>query len=169
VDERDVEEFCRRVSPKLVGALVLQCNDQAVAEDLAQEALARAWEHWGQVSAMAHPEGWMFRVAFNLTSSHGRRVRAARRAQERSPRSGAAELEDVAGRLAMRDALSSLPERQRAAVVCRYYLDLSVASTAEVLGCAEGTVKALCHQAIERLREILGVTLQPENEARADG
>jgi RNA polymerase sigma-70 factor (ECF subfamily) len=83
VEPVDVEDFCRQVSPKLVGALLLQCGDQEVAEDLAQESLARAWERWDQVSAMARPEGWVFRVAFNLASSRRRRAEAARRAHAR--------------------------------------------------------------------------------------
>lgn len=166
-DAAGMEEFCRSVSPRLVGALLLQCRDQAVAEDLAQEALARAWEHWPEVSTMDNPEGWVFRVGFNLDASRRRRNLVAQRATTRAVvvdhRDGASE---VAERLAVLDALQSLPPRQRAALVCRHYLDLSVAQTAEVLRCAEGTVRALCHQGSERLRSQL--TEHPDVEVMSD-
>ena len=63
---------------------------------------------------------------------------------------------DVAGgvlrTIVVRDALDRLPPRQRAAVVLRYLGDLTVADIAEVMACAEGTVKATLHQALRNLR-----------------
>jgi DNA-directed RNA polymerase specialized sigma24 family protein len=67
------EELCRRVHPRLVKTLALFCGEVAAAEDLAQEALVRAWDRWPAVSEMANPEGWVFRVAFNLATSRARR------------------------------------------------------------------------------------------------
>jgi RNA polymerase sigma-70 factor (ECF subfamily) len=147
---------------------VLQCRDRALAEELAQEALARAWERWDRVSDMASPEGWVFRVAFNLAASERRRAAAARRATERSTDPIVAQ-HDSSDRAVVLDALQRLPLRQRAAVVCRYYLDLSVPTTAEALGCAEGTVKALCHQGLAALRSDLGALLVAEEGCEADG
>lgn len=63
---------------------------------------------------------------------------------------------DEADRLAVRAAVADLPERQRAALVLRYYVDLPVAEVADVLGCAPGTVKSLTHKAVEGLRRALG-------------
>lgn len=151
-DGAAMEEFCRSVSPRLVGALRLQCRDQVVAEDLAQEALTRAWERWPEVSAMDDPEGWVFRVGFNLDASRRRRNRVAGRATRRASVDRRVSMPEVEERMAVLDALQSLAPRQRAALVCRHFLDLSVAQTAEVLQCAEGTVRALCHQGSERLR-----------------
>ncbi len=59
---------------------------------------------------------------------------------------------DPADGVAIRAAVAALPERQRATIVARFYLGLSVAETAEHLGCAEGTVKAATSQALDRLR-----------------
>jgi RNA polymerase sigma factor (sigma-70 family) len=60
---------------------------------------------------------------------------------------------DVTDALAVRAAVAALPPRQRAAVVLRYFADLSVDQTAAVLGCAPGTVKSLTSQAIASLRD----------------
>jgi len=54
-----------------------------VAEEIAQEALARAWERWDVVSLMSSPDGWTYRVAFNLAKSHYRRRQAEKRAMDR--------------------------------------------------------------------------------------
>lgn len=169
MEETDAEAFCRAISPRLVGALFLQSGDQALAEDVAQEALARAWERWGQVSALDHREGWAFRVAFNLIASQRRRTGVARRRRHLVVSPDEARGDDVADRVAVRDALIALPPRQRAAIVCRYYADLPVSATAEVLGCAEGTVKALCHQGIESLRRALGGGLEATEGERLGG
>jgi len=78
-----IESFCRRLSPLLVGSLTLQCENRLVAEEIAQEALARAWERWDVVSLMSSPDGWTYRVAFNLAKSHYRRRQAEKRAMDR--------------------------------------------------------------------------------------
>jgi RNA polymerase sigma-70 factor (ECF subfamily) len=155
-DDRDeFTQFCDEVSPRLYGALVLQLGDRATAEDLTQEALARAWEKWKKVRSMDHREGWVFRVGFNLAASAGRRTRIARRVvrQLREPeneRPG-----DPGDRLVIADALESIADRQRQAVVLRHYAGFSVAETASAMDCAEGTVKALTSQGLDRLRAVL--------------
>ena len=58
------DEFCRELSPRLIGALVIQFGDRVRAEDVAQEALARAWSRWPSVAAMNRPQSWVFTVAF---------------------------------------------------------------------------------------------------------
>lgn len=123
-----------------------------MAEELAQEALVRAWERWPKVSRLASPEAWTYRTAFNLASSWGRRRSAERRANRRVVVDDLAVTPDTPTVEAVRDAVATLPPKQRAAVVCRFYLAMTVAETAETLGCAEGTVKSATHQAIASLR-----------------
>ena len=144
----DPAQFCEDVRGRLVAALVLYTGDRHVAEELAQEALARAWERWDTVGAMSSPEGWTFRTARNLAVSRWRRRGIERRARGRT----VPVVVDPAEGIAIRDAVAGLPECQRATIVARFYLGLSVAETAEHLGCAEGTVKAATSQALDRLR-----------------
>lgn len=147
--------FCRREHPRLVGALTLYSGDRGLAEELAQEALARACRAWPRVAAMAAPGAWVHRVAINLAKRHFRRQRlwqaVLRRHAGRAPDDH--HDEDVAATLAVRAAVAALPPRQRTALVLRYYSDLPVAEVAAAMGCAPGTVKALTHKAVARLRE----------------
>ncbi len=146
----DATSLCLRLRPRLVGALTLYCGDPGVAEDIAQEALARAWGRWRHVSTLDHPDGWVYRTAFNLARSRFRRLAVERRVQRLAPVASA--LPDTTTAVAVRAAVLALPPRQRAAIVARYYLDLDVAASAELLGCQPGTVKALTHQAVGALR-----------------
>lgn len=149
----EVADFCTAEYPRLVGMLGLYCGDRGVAEELAQEALARAWRHWKKVRTMDHPAAWLQRVALNLANSHFRRLGAERRARERSGRVEDRTFDpDAADKQAVREAVGALPKRQRTALVLRYYLDLTYAEIAEVMEAPEATVKSLVRRAIVRLR-----------------
>ena len=150
-----LQDFCAVEYPRLLGSLTLYCNDRALAEELAQEALARVCVSWSKVRRMDAPGAWVNRVAINLANSHFRRRGAERRAKEklearadRNPR-----FEDHDIEMILRREVAALPKRQRAALVLRYFGDMSVSTTAEALGMPEGTVKRLTHDAISALRK----------------
>jgi RNA polymerase sigma factor (sigma-70 family) len=113
-------------------------------------------QRWPRVRQMASPYGYARRVLFNLALEADRRRR-------RDPKPVAVLPEviadDHAERVVARDvianAIPSLPPRQRATVVLRYWEQLTEAETAEVLGCSVGTVKSQTSKAIQRLREVL--------------
>ena len=155
--ELSPEDVVREIRHPLVGSLALYCGDAAVAEELAQEALAKAWLRWDRLD---DPKAWIYRTAFNLATSWGRRRSAERRANRRSVAGDHVE-PDADEAHAVRDAVAALPDRQRAVIVCRYFLGFDVRGTAEVLGCAEGTVKAATHQALASLRRS-GLVDEPE-------
>lgn len=139
----------------LVAALAAYVGDRAVAEDLAQEALARAVLDWPRVASKDSPRAWVYRVAFNLARSRWRRRAAERRAYAKvgvDPDSVDSSEEVTTTALAVRTAVEGLSPRYRQVVACRYLADLSVADTAVVMGCAEGTVKSLTHKALAVLR-----------------
>lgn len=158
----DAAALCEQLRGPLVGALFLYVGERAVAEDLAQEALVRTVERWSQVATLDRPAAWVWRVAFNLARSGFRRRVAERRALSRlGGLASGTDDRDSADAVAVRRAVTALPPRQRAVVVARFYADLSVAQTAVVLGCAEGTVKSLTHHAVTALR---GAGLGVESE-----
>jgi RNA polymerase sigma-70 factor, ECF subfamily len=154
--ELEAERFVRAVTPRLVGALTIRTGSRAVAEDLAQEALARAWADWARVSTMHNPTGWVYRVAFNLAASHWRRRAAERRAERRSDPADPCVQLHTAEAVVLRDALARLSDRQQQVVILRYYLGCNVEETAEVLGVSQGTVKTQSSRAMARLRELVG-------------
>jgi RNA polymerase sigma-70 factor (ECF subfamily) len=167
-DVASVEDFCRAAWPRLVGGLGAWCESRAVAEELAQETLVRVWERWPRVRELDDPEAWMWRVAINLSrSSHRRRV-AERRALQKAGGVRVAAPEPVVADEALLDAVRSLPERQRRAVVLRHVVDLPISTVAEAMGCAEGTVRALTHQGLETLRRTQ-VPAAPQEEVAHDG
>lgn len=146
------EELCDRVRDRLVGALTLSTADRAVAEELAQETLVRVWLHWSRVSTLDSPEHWAMRVGLNLATSWHRRRLAEWRANRRASGERSAEDRHDPAVDAVRQAVASLPPRQRAVIVARFYLGYDVAAAADLLECAPGTIKATTHQAISKLR-----------------
>jgi RNA polymerase sigma factor (sigma-70 family) len=155
----DATAFCESVHRSLYGALFLYCGSRETAEDLTQETLLRVWRDWASVSTMDRPDRWALRVGFNLAKSGFRRLRVARRVAALADSVDAGDA-DPTDAIAVRAAVATLPPRQRAAIVLRYFNDLSVADTAAVLQCAEGTVKALTSQAVDNLRRHLAAEVE---------
>jgi RNA polymerase sigma factor (sigma-70 family) len=147
-------ELCELSYTRVAKAAYLILGDPQEALDVAQETFSRALERWPEVRSMENPQGWLYRVAVNLSLSTRRR--AVRWVKGRIPDRPALEPEPSDPALAK--ALSRLTPAQRATVVLRFFSDLSVADTAQVLAKRPGTVRALTAQAISRLREDLGPT-----------
>lgn len=139
---------------RLLGSLVLYTGDRELAMDLAQETMARAYRDWRKVSQLDIPPAWLHRVAFNLANSAFRRRLIERRSARRAgaPQLGEHVDPDAAAAVVVRDLVASLPPRQKTALVLRFYADMPVSDVADVMGCAEGTVRALTSQAMATLR-----------------
>lgn len=115
------------------------------AEDVAQEALIRAYARWRRVEP--HADAWISRVSTNLAIDRFRRLRARPSpASEQEPSQFADERMDLVR------ALRALPKRQREVVAMRYLADLSEADVAAALGIAAGTVKAHAARGLAALR-----------------
>jgi RNA polymerase sigma-70 factor (sigma-E family) len=125
----------------------------SVAEDVLQTALEKAYVRWARISEMAAPEAYVRKVIVN-TAISGHRRSSGRRELLRDVVHDSVEPPDrgVVDHELLWPLVCALPERQRAVVVLRFYEDLTEAGTAEVLGCAVGTVKSQMHDAMKALR-----------------
>ena len=141
-------------SPALLRTAYLLTGSRADAEDLLQTALAKTYLAWHRVREREALDGYVRRVMVNTQTSFWRRRRVDERPTGDLPERGGGR--DATADLDLHDALwtalAGLPRRQRAAVVLRYYEDLSEADTADVLGVSVGTVKSTTSRALARLR-----------------
>jgi RNA polymerase sigma factor (sigma-70 family) len=151
----DLRLFCDREYRPLVELLSLYCGRVDVAEEFAHEALIRLCRDWHKVRRMDHPGAWLKRVGINVANSHFRRRGAERRANERlqGRPNGDHHEPDPASAIAIREAVSSLPKRQKAVLVLHFYGDLTYAQVADHMNCPENTVKSLARRALKTLRE----------------
>jgi RNA polymerase sigma-70 factor (sigma-E family) len=154
--DRDAEfaEFFVATWPRLFRTTYGVAGDRNLAEDALQSAFAKAYTSWHRVKAAQHPEAYVRRMAVNEVLSTLRRPWfRAEHPSEIPERTGLPSPEDsTVDRDAVWRAVCSLPPRQRAVVVLRYYEDLSEAEIAEVLGCSRGTVKSTASHALANLR-----------------
>jgi RNA polymerase sigma-70 factor (sigma-E family) len=135
----------------------LLTGDHALAEDLVQDAFVRLVGRFRDLRNPDAFEWYLRRTVVNLARSHFRHVRVERKYAEgqRDGTDVAKLAADPGEREALWQALLELPERQRTAIVLRYYEDLSEAQTADVMGCPVGTVKSLVSRGMDRLRELV--------------
>lgn len=140
----------------------LLLGDPDDAEDIAQETFLRAWNHLKRFDLARPLRPWLLSIASNLASnrrrSAGRYVSALIRAFRNEPPASHNIEEKSAQQIAASDLWKavqnlSLPDQQ--IIYLRYFLELSVNETAEVLQIAEGTVKSRLSRALERLRGII--------------
>ncbi|MEV4411157.1 SigE family RNA polymerase sigma factor [Catellatospora sp. NPDC049609] len=114
--------------------------DMAAAQDVAQEAFARAWQRWNTVSGYGDPLAWVRRVAINLANSRWRRLRTARKYLDRQRPEHAADVSP--DHVMVVAALRRLPKGQREALVLHYLADMPVEDVALHLEAPVGTVKS---------------------------
>ena len=117
-----------------------------VGEEIAQEAFLQVFRRWAEIR---NPEAYLTRALVSGARSWGRKERRPSAAH----RAGPVEYDpDV---IAVRVALAALPERQREALVLRYFLGHLEREVAEAMGCPVGTVKSLIHRGLARMKETL--------------
>jgi RNA polymerase sigma-70 factor (sigma-E family) len=136
----------RQIATRLVGP-------GAEADDVAAEALARAYARWPKVRDLDYRDAWVMRVTANVA------LDVLRKSSRPLPEPVANEIDPADAavtRLALAQALRRLPRRQRDVVVLRYLADLSEADVADSLGVSAGSVKQHAHRAVDALRRTLG-------------
>ena len=159
VDEPEAgDAFTAWVSPHLADLWRFAVSLVGVdgADDLVQDCLARAWTKRAQFDAARGSErSWLFAIMADRSRRQWLRRRREPMVELRE-QDVRASTESATGRIDLRRAVDALPPRQRTAVTLRYYLDLTVAETAAVMGCSEGTVKSTLYDARKKLSSLLG-------------
>ena len=155
----DYENFVRASLPRLLRYATMLTGEREQAADLVQDVLVKAYRRWSRISGTDHPDRYVLRMVTNgyLSWRHSRSARLIATGElpdERRPDDFAS---DHALREDMWQRLARLPRRQRAVVVLRYYEQLADAEIAEVLGCAQPTVRAHAHKALTTLRNGLAI------------
>jgi RNA polymerase sigma factor (sigma-70 family) len=117
-----------------------------VAEEIAQEAFPQVFRRWAEIR---NPDAYLSRALVNGARSWGRKEH--RRACEQP--SGSVEFDPDT--IAVRDALWELPDRQREALVLRFFLGRTDREIADAMGCPVGTVKSLIHRGLGKMKETL--------------
>lgn len=162
----DFAEFYRESKDACLFAVLVSVDDRDVAQDLVDEAFARAWASWRSVSRHSAPAAWVVRTALNVGISRWRK----RRREVPLPEPG--KVADLAVRQEAADspldprimaALTRLPARQRQVVTMRLFLDLDTGRTAEVLGISPSAVKAHLARALATMRSDLIPERQKES------
>lgn len=147
-------ELYIRHGPAAQRLAFLLTGDRAQAEDLVQESFVRVVGRFGHLRVPDAFGAYLRRTIVNLHTSHLRRKRLERAWLERERRPAAPPpiATEVGAREELWRAVLALPPRQRAAVVLRFYEDLSERETADVLHCSPAAAKALVARAMETLR-----------------
>jgi RNA polymerase sigma factor (sigma-70 family) len=162
----DFAEFYREAKDECLLAVLVSVGDRDTAQDLVDEAFARALASWRTVSRHPAPAAWVVRTALNARVSRWRRSRREVLVPDpgmlaEPSTTGAATDSSVDPRIMA--ALARLPARQRQVIALRLFLDLDTERTAEVLGIAASTVKAHLARAIAALRDDLIPERQQES------
>ena len=136
----------------------LLTGDRQLAEDLVQDAFVRMVGRFQDLRDPSAFEPYLKRTIVNLSRSHFRRLRVERSHVEREKHLAGRHvsvLPDLEGSDELMGALKTLPQRQRAAIVLRFYEDLSEQQTADALGCSVVAVKSLTNRGMATLRQNL--------------
>lgn len=153
-DEQAFREFVTSQMASLRKLAYVTCGDWHAAEDAVANALVKLYPRWRKLDRPdLYAKTMVYRAAIDETRRPWRRERAAGEAMpdvaQRDPAGATDE------RLRIRAALDAVPPRQRAAVILRHYLGLSLEDTAGVLGCNVGTAKSQTSRGLAKLRELL--------------
>jgi RNA polymerase sigma-70 factor (sigma-E family) len=153
-DEQAFREFVTYQMAPLRKLAYMTCGDWHAAEDAVANALVKLYPRWRKLDRPdLYVKTMVYRAAIDETRRPWRRERSSGDALPELA------LKDPAGttdeRLRLRAALDAVPARQRAAVVLRHYLGMSLEDTAGVLGCNVGTAKSQVSRGLAKLRELL--------------
>ena len=152
----EFSEYFTARAHSLRGTAYLLCGDWHRAEDITQIAFTKLYLAWPKLSRHDRLDAYARQVVVRTFLAENRRLwRHREQLTETLPEHGTRS-EDIEARLLVTEALRSVPARQRAVLVLRYWNDLSVEETAAALGCSVGTVKSQAARGLATLRQRLG-------------
>ncbi|MFC6080102.1 SigE family RNA polymerase sigma factor [Sphaerisporangium aureirubrum] len=152
MDRHDAfREFVDAHQRSLMRTAYLLTGDAHLAEDLLQSVLLKVLGRWQRLDS---PEAYVRRALVNQHISWRRRRGAGEVPSAEPPDRAYSSEESAVDRIVLRQALMRLTPKQRAVIVLRYFEDRTERETAEMLGCALGTVKSQVHYALGRLRAL---------------
>lgn len=159
--DREYVEFVEVASSSLRRTAFLVCGDWHRADDIVQDALYKLYLSWQKVDRRGNVLAYARRTVVNAAIDNGRRPWRREVPTERLPDRVANHSDPAVAQAARGElltALAALGPRQRACVVLRYYEDLSIEETAEILGCSQGTVKSQTARGLDSLRHAISQT-----------
>lgn len=155
MDSSEFDQFYLSNVRSVIAQIYLTCGNLTEAQDCAQEAFTRAWEHRKKLAVHPNPEAWVRTTAHRLSISRWRKARRSLLLGDRTPDTPV-DGPDVTSNVALREALAQLPEPTRHVVVLHYLHDLSIAQISEEISAPEGTIKARLHRGRAALAQLLG-------------
>ena len=143
----------------LFGVAYLMTLDRDLASDVVQETLLKMWKHLPSLRGDGL-KPWLTRILVNEVRQRGRKketpmapIEEAFEVADKERMERGIERDELGG--AVREAVSALPDKQKEAVVLRYFGDLTLAEVAVAMGCREGTVKSRLSRALDHLQQRL--------------
>jgi len=166
VSSRD-DEYTEYISARMMSlrrTAYLLCQDWHRADDLVQAAITKLYVHWSRARAADHIDAYARTVLVREFLGERRSAWARRvRLDGQLTRASTGETSDHDALLDLRAALGAVPPRQRATLVLRFYCDLNVEQTAQILGCSPGTVKSQTVKGLAALRRALDPDPGPQS------
>ncbi|GAA1618469.1 SigE family RNA polymerase sigma factor [Nonomuraea maheshkhaliensis] len=157
--EDEFREYVTARGPALLRAAHQLTGHPLDAEDLLQSALAKTYLAWDRIEDRNALDGYVRRAMVNINISQWRRRKLEEYPSDELPEPAAREaLPAPEIHEALEQALRELPERMRAAIVLRYYEDMTEPEIARTLGISVGTVKSTVSRAMAKLRRSLGLS-----------
>jgi RNA polymerase sigma-70 factor (sigma-E family) len=150
----DYDDVYAALWPRLLRTAYAVSGDLGVAEDAVHTAFAKAYRSWRRISRLESPEAYVRRMVVNEVLNDRRKARRRHEITSDAPpdRAEVGGPDEALGDDSLWRAVASLPPRQRAVLVLRFYEDLSEQQIADALGCRPGTVKSQASAALATLR-----------------
>jgi RNA polymerase sigma-70 factor (sigma-E family) len=151
-EEDEYRQYVVARMDRLRRAAYLLCRDWHTADDLVAITIGKLYRNWSRAQAAQHLDAYVQKILVRSWLDELRRPWRREHVTDELPDAPIDDPPDFGDRMELLDLLTALTPRRRAAIVLRFYFDLSVDEAAEVLGCSAGTVKSLTARGLEAMR-----------------